>query len=107
MKSYPNLYKGWTNELVQEAIRINRMDRFYDVVTFFDHDFIAKISSMILGRFGWLKLSSVAGTDDVLCQEEHVCDGETLMQDWNLGGAENHRTNRGAHPLCRSRNHRM
>ena len=56
-----NRDKGWIKELFQEAIRISRMNRFYNVVTFFDHDFIAKISSMTLGRFGWLKLSPVAG----------------------------------------------
>lgn len=54
--------KGWINESVQEAIHISWMNRLYDKVACFDHDFIAKISSMTLGRFGWLKLSPVAGT---------------------------------------------
>ncbi|PIV01801.1 MAG: hypothetical protein COS57_13860 [Syntrophobacterales bacterium CG03_land_8_20_14_0_80_58_14] len=56
-EAMPECDKGWINELVQEAMRINRMNRFYEVVTFFDHGFIAKISSMTPGRFGWLKLS--------------------------------------------------
>jgi len=58
------------------------------------------------GSAGWNSVQS-RELDDVLCQEKHVCDGETSMQGWNLGGAGNHRTNRGAHPLCKSRSHRM